>query len=462
MKLIQTKKANINYLAKVVDITNYFPHPNPEVTRMKCAKVDGYTICVGIDEEIGKYVYFPVSCTINPNLLSHCNLYRHTEKNSNIEKAGFFEDNGRVKAIKLKGLPSEGFLLPFETFQDFLLSTVNKSIEEDCVGTEFDAVEHNGKEFWICKKYVVKNKIAISQDKNAKKLRRYNKIIDTQFRLHYNTVLIRKNPFFIQPEDNIHISSKIHGTSGISAYVKCRFKRSWYDKFWVKLTNLFRKEKLDSEWTEKYDYVYSSRTVIKNAHYNPNVTDGYYGCDVWVEADKIIRPVLWKGMTMYYEIVGFLPNGGFVQKNYDYGCVSPKEGEEYTHEKHFKVRVYRITLTNVDGRVHEFSPLEVQQFCKNNGLTPVTQLYYGKAKDLYPELILENHWHEDFIDHLADDKRFYMEMNSPDCVNKVPHEGIVIKVDNMQSAAVKLKTFKFLGKEQEQLDAGESNIEDEA
>lgn len=53
-----------------------------------------------------------------------------------------------------------------------------------------------------------------------------------------------------------------------------------------------------------------------------------------------------------------------------------------------------------------------------------------------------------------------MEMDSPDCNNKVPHEGIVIKKENMISAASKLKCFAFLNKEQQQLDAGESNIED--
>ena len=49
------------------------------------------------------------------------------------------------------------------------------------------------------------------------------------------------------------------------------------------------------------------------------VTPGFYGCDVWAEADKIVKPCLSKGMTAYYEIVGFLPNGGYIQKNYDYG-----------------------------------------------------------------------------------------------------------------------------------------------
>ena len=40
-----------------------------------------------------------------------------------------------------------------------------------------------------------------------------------------------------------------------------------------------------------------------------------------------------------------------------------------------------------------------------------------------------------------------MELNSPDCTNSVPHEGIVIKKEDMHSAAWKLKAFKFIDKE---------------
>ena len=52
-------------------------------------------------------------------------------------------------------------------------------------------------------------------------------------------------------------------------------------------------------------------------------------------------------------------------------------------------------------------------------------------------------------------------MNSPDCNNPVPHEGIVIKTENSHSFAAKLKCFNFLNKEGKMLDAGESNMEDE-
>ena len=57
--------------------------------------------------------------------------------------------------------------------------------------------------------------------------------------------------------------------------------------------------------------------------------------------DDYIKPFLQKGMTLYYEIVGFLPNGGYIQKNYDYGCVPPKNEQDYKPEVNFKVRIYR-------------------------------------------------------------------------------------------------------------------------
>ena len=53
-----------------------------------------------------------------------------------------------------------------------------------------------------------------------------------------------------------------------------------------------------------------------------------------------------------------------------------------------------------------------------------------------------------------------MEMNSPDCVNKVPHEGIVIKKEDGIAHAWKLKTFAFMNREQKELDKGIENVED--
>lgn len=456
MKLIKSKKASENYLSKIVNITSFRQHSDPQVNKLKCCTIDGFNIITGIDSEPGLYVYFPALSRINGDFLSYANLYRHNELNKDPEQSGMFEDNGRVKAIKLRGEISEGFILPVTILENYIVSVTNQQINGIKEGVEFDAVEHEGKEFWLSKKYVARRQITPSPSgsRQSKKIPKgVSKVIDTQFRFHYDTTLIKKCPNVITPDSLIQMSYKIHGTSGISANVLCRQNLTWKQKIAKWLTG---------EEFNKYDYIYASRTVIKNKYYNENSGSGYYGVDVWAEADKVVRPCLAKGQTAYYEIVGYLPNGGCIQKKYDYGCIPPKEGEAYTHEKHFKVRIYRVTFTNVDGKVLEYTPRQVQQWCARVGLTPVEECYYGKAGDLYPDLDTTTHWSENFIDRLSNDERFYMEKDSPHCKNKVPHEGLVIKIENGLSQAFKLKCFRFLNKEQELLDKGEANIEDEA
>lgn len=271
------------------------------------------------------------------------------------------------------------------------------------------------------------------------------------------TILIKKNPYAVKPDDIISVTEKVHGTSGISALVLCKRKLSLKERI---VNFLFGKVIPDIH----YDELWSSRKVVKNQYYNESVNGGYYGVDVWGYAHEILKPHLTKGLTLYYEIIGYLPNGGAIQsmngKVYDYGCIPPGEGEKYEYDKHFKIRIYRITYTNPDGVVYEFSAKQVQQWCKVRGLVPVTELYYGYAKDLYPDLDPANHWNENFIQRLANDKRFYMEELSPSCENKVPHEGVVIKVENSKSEAYKLKCFHFLESESKAQDKGETNIED--
>jgi hypothetical protein len=455
MKLIKSKKASENYLSKIVKIETFRKHNDPEVTKLKCCTIDGFNIITGIDSEPGLYVYFPALSQINGDFLSFANLYRHKELNKDPEQSGMFEDNGRVKVIKLRGELSEGFIIPITIFENYIISVTNKELENVKENTEFDTIEHDGKEFWISKKYLPKRTFRGSTGSNQSKKvsKKLNRVIDTQFRFHYDTALIKKCPFVLTPDSIIQISGKIHGTSGISAYVLCHKELSLREKIAKWLTG--------SQF-DIYDYLYSSRTVIKNKYYNKEVTGGYYGVDVWAEADKIVKPHLEKGQTAYYEIVGFLPTGAYIQKNYDYGCVAPKEGEKYTPEKHFKVRIYRITYTNVDGDVLEYTTHQVQQWCEKAGLIPVEEYYYGKARDLYPDLNPSEHWNENFIDRLSNEVCFNMEQNSPDCRNRVPHEGIVIKIEDGASRAFKLKCFAFLNKEQQALDKGEENIEDEA
>ena len=113
MKLSISKDANINYLAKIVKIDSFKPHPN--ANKLKLATVDGYIIAISSDYKEGIYIYFPTECTIDPEFLSFNNLYRKSEKNTDKDKQGFFEDAGRVRCIKLRGIGSEGFIMPINT-----------------------------------------------------------------------------------------------------------------------------------------------------------------------------------------------------------------------------------------------------------------------------------------------------------------------------------------------------------
>lgn len=140
-------------------------------------------------------------------------------------------------------------------------------------GTEFDSVDGE----ILCRKYVPKTTYTPGQPKEGgkvrKKLNRVKKVIDTQFRFHYDTTLIKKCPSVIHPNDIISITAKVHGTSGISAYVLCERPKKWYEKVFEFLT---RKEIDDT----RYDYLWSSRSVVKNPYYNETTGGGFYGVDV--------------------------------------------------------------------------------------------------------------------------------------------------------------------------------------
>ena len=110
MKLSISKNANPNYLAKIVEISDFKPHPNAD--RLKLATVDGCIVSVSIDTQPGIFIYFPLECQINQEYLSKNNMFRDSTLNNDPEKKGFFESNRRVKCVNLRGLASEGLVMP--------------------------------------------------------------------------------------------------------------------------------------------------------------------------------------------------------------------------------------------------------------------------------------------------------------------------------------------------------------
>lgn len=188
MKLTRSKDCNPNYLAKIVQIDLFRPHPNAE--RLKLATVDGYIISTSIDSAEGIYVYFPVECVINSDFLKVNNLYRKADLNLDPTKQGFFEESGRVKCIKLRGLASEGLIMPIYELCKFAGEGIAEPIDSvemsKLVGTEFDTV--NDKLFvW---KYVIPTKTSGGGiNGSAKEKKKVLNIVDDQFHFHIDTIV---------------------------------------------------------------------------------------------------------------------------------------------------------------------------------------------------------------------------------------------------------------------------------
>lgn len=452
MKLTTSKDANINYLAKIVKLedSNFSPHPNAD--RLKLIHLYGNTISTSIDTEPGYYVYFPVECVIAAEFLKFHNLYRESTLNANPEEKGFFEESGRVKCIKLRGIASEGFIMPITSLFRF-------AGEYECpVGLEefndytFDTVE-GIKLVW---KYVIQVKTAgVNLNGKVRRASMVDKIVEEQFRFHIDTPKLQDNIYKLNPHDLIQISIKQHGTSAIFCNLLTKRTLNWREK----LARKIGISVVDSEYTT----FCASRKVIKDPTLNPNVTQGFYDYDIWNLGLEVIKNYLTKGMTVYAEIVGYMPTGSAIQGQWDYKCVYDPKVYKYAEmsavqmyqAKLFDIIIYRITSTNVDGKVHEYSARQVYQWCLENGLHPVNELYYGRAGDLF-DLDTQNHWNENFIDKLREK---YLEKDSILCNNKVPEEGIVIRKEVTNIDVYKFKANRFLQKETQELDKGTIDIE---
>jgi hypothetical protein len=230
----------------------------------------------------------------------------------------------------------------------------------------------------------------------------------------------------------------IHNTSFVVSKVLCNKPLKWHEKILKRLgVNI-----VDTH----YDLLYSSRKVIKNQYNDIDNKKHYYGYDLWEEIAKLLEPNLTEGLTFYGEAVGFTKDGGYIQKGYDYGC-NPGE---------FKTFIYRITFTNSSGKVFEFSAKQAKDYCAKFGLNYVPEFYYGYAKDLFPEISVTEHWHENFLAKMSEE---YLEKDCDMCVSTVPAEGIVVRKEQLEIDAYKHKSFRFKEWESKQLDTGEVDLE---
>lgn len=475
------------YCATVVRLGEI--HEIPNARTVAKTLVNGRTIVIGKDHHEGDVmIYCSNESQLNSDFLSANNLFSHTNLNCNAKEVeqwleqnadatpderqeylrthkGYFNDNCRVRMTKLAGEMSMGVLFEIDAFKKWC-PNLDVNIE-DLVGTDFDTV--NGVLFIQAYMPPVKEQnMPKSKDgRRNKRLKRFDRMIPGQFSFHYDTQLFERYVSRFTPDTKVTISNKLHGTSFIIGNVKVKTPK-FNNRLYVKLFD--RLPKFLQFTTETYDVVYSSRSVIKNSTINPGKAGYSAGLDACFDKYyELLRPYIEPGMTIYGEIIGYCEgSNSFIQKigqGYDYRC---KPGEN-------QLMIYRITTMDESGKKHEWNIEDVLNFtidlkCRladenhkdiADRLHPIDIFYRGTLKDLYPDLDVTNHWHENLLERMKNDKdHFGMEQNEPMCRNSVPREGIVIRIDNDPVAeAFKLKCIKFLNKEAQAVDNGEADAE---
>jgi len=445
---------NKNYCAVVVSIKNIIPLSNCD--NVVHTSIFGNLVIVSKDVKIGDLgLFFPVETKLSPEFLSYNNLYRKPELNVDKEKKGYFEENGRIRCAKFRQNKSEGFWIPIESLKNIPSPAIYEDVDNNrfIEGTEFD--ELNG--IKICEKYVVVRNDSTSRSGQKRKeyLNRFNLLIENQFHFHEDTSQLGRNLHKLDSngKDLISLTLKMHGTSSISSKILCNKKLNILEKILKRVgVNIVDKE---------YRDLYASRRVIKNQFvYNdktPKKPTDFYSEDIWKRAHDRLLPILQNNMTIYYEIVGYLGDNSYIQKGYDYGC----------NQGQFEIYVYRITFTNIDGKVFEYSMKQVQDWCKENGIKAVPLLYYGFAYKVFDwieqgyseEYDSSKEFSENLLEKLKKDYLEGNELMNISCV--VPREGIVLRIEKSGIEAYKLKSTKFLEHETKELDTGITNIEDD-
>ena len=444
------------YKAYVTTLKNVRPHPNAD--RMKLADCFGNTVCVSLNAAEGDVViYFPVDGQLSEEYANQNNLVRKKDENGN-NIGGYLDPEKRnIKAIKLRGEKSDGLTMPLSSlaYTDINLNDLN-------IGDTIDVV--NGHE--ICKKYIPRRQHRQGGYSEGNKTRKHKVPVAPLFVEHADTEQLAYNLAAFKPGDEIEITLKMHGTSQRTAYVPTLkgYKRTLLDR-------IFKRE-----GTPIYDWGYVSgtrRTVLENYE------GGYYGSNEFREQhSKIFEGKLWKGETVYYEVVGFTHTGvpimascnnqrtndkDFIKQYgketvFSYGCVpAGYDKEQWCDDECFKsipqsdIYVYRMTMSNEDGEVVEYTPEFMRYRCEQMGIktVPVFAKAYIREDAVLAHYINgsvsggslpEGTTYGDAVKMIAE--KFY---DGPDPIGKTHvREGVVVRIINRPKfCAYKHKNWYF-------------------
>ena len=427
-------------------------HPNAD--RLMLATCFESTVCVAKDQyfegQIG--VYFETDLQLSMEFCEQNGLLAVYENGVNIS-GGYMDPAKRnVRAIKLRGEQSDGLFLPMAC-----LDYTGANLDELKIGDQITTL--NGHE--ICRKYIpnrpkrgVNATSAGGAGKRTK--RRAKRTLAPTFYEHKDTEQLQYYLDQFKPGDYVEITRKLHGTSGRTSHTKVfqGMKRTLKD--WL----------LRREGTPIYDwgYVTGTRRTVLDSY-----DGGFYGSNLFrKQYHDFFEGKLWKGETVYYEILGFTHDGGpimaqcnneklqdkeFVKQygkttTFSYGCdpngtrptVAPGCVAGCPDKPQSRMFVYRMTMTNEDGEVVEYTPDQVRHRCMYMGADFVPVEWSG----LIPEnpgsyddpTITAGEW----IMNKA--KQFY---DGPEPLDPTHiREGVVVRIINRPTfTAYKLKNWFF-------------------
>ena len=436
------------YFGYITTLKNVRAHPNAD--RMKLAECFGNTVCVGLNAADGDVViYFPTDGQLSVEYCEYNNLVRKKDENGNNIGGYLDPDKRNIRAIKLRGEKSDGLVMPLESLAFcFESNNPDVGVMNLSIGDRIDVV--NGHE--ICCKYIPRRNPCKGSVSEGNKTRKKKVVVAPLFTEHADTEQLAYNLGAFKVGDEIEITLKMHGTSQRTAYLPVfkGYKRTLWDKICKR------------EGTPIYDWGYVSgtrRTVLDN------YDGGYYGSNEFREQhSKFFEGKLWKGEEVYYEVVGFTHTGAPIMASCDNKKLNDKDFiKQYGKETVFSygceptgwkgigitadkvpvsdIYVYRMTMTNEDGDIVEYTPDFMRYRCEQMGVKTVPVMWKGIIPNAQNgEIVMNNFTPGDFIKSVAE--CFY---DGPDPIGKTHvREGVVVRILNRPKfCAYKHKSFAF-------------------
>ena len=461
------------YTAFITRIKNLRPHPNAD--RLQMGECFGNTVIVSLEYEDNQLgIYFPSDGQVSTEFAEANNLLRKKDENGNNIGGYMDPDKRNITAIKLRGEKSDGLFLPLTSLESF---------GDISVLHEGDRIDNfNGHE--ICCKYVPFKRERTAAGGAGKRIkRRAKRSIAPLFYEHMDTEQLAYNLAAFKPGDEIEITLKMHGTSQRTAHTKVLKEYCGpgiaFDIIQRKgIFKLFKPTEKMVDWAENqltpvYDWGYISgtrRTVLEDFE------GGYYGSNEFREAhSKFFEGKLWKGEEIYYEVVGFthtcapimascdnkkLNDKEFVKQygkttTFSYGCNPDGVAGFGITERmvpQSDIYVYRMTMTNEDGDVVEYTPDFMRYRCEQMGVKTVPVMWNGvipadlKTEDIF---VNDNNEFEDWVyassagEWIKNKAEQYYD--GPDPVGKTHvREGVVVRILNRPKfCAYKHKNWSF-------------------